>query len=201
MGVQVCDNGHNAVAHWQSLQPDVVVLDLTLPHCDGLGVLRQARDAGLATPVLIVTARGTVGDRIVGLNAGADDYLPKPFDLDELEARVRALYRRAASQSSDPNTKISLGALTYDKSQGAIYLQHAVFDLTPRELALLSLLMRHRGQAVAKERLFAMVFPDAVHVQYEAIEVVVYRLRKKLAGTGVALITLRGLRYLLKAVN
>ena len=201
MNVQVCDSGQHALAHWQPLAPDVVVLDLTLPHKDGLDVLRQARDAGLETPVLILTARGTVGDRVVGLNAGADDYLPKPFDLDELEARVRALHRRSASQGSEQDSKITVGALTYDKAQGAIYFRHRVFDLTPRELTLLGMLISHHGQAVAKERLFAVVFPDAIDVQYEAIEVVVYRLRKKLADTGVSLITLRGLGYLLRALN
>ena len=199
MQVQVCDSGQHALAHWQSLQPDVVLLDLTLPHRDGLDVLRQARDAGLETPVLILTARGTVGDRIVGLNAGADDYLPKPFDLDELEARVRALHRRSASQGSEQDSKITVGALTYDKAQGAIYFRHRLLELTPRELTLMGMLMGYQGQAVAKERLFATVFPDAQEVQYEAIEVVVYRLRKKLLDTGVTLVTLRGLGYLLKA--
>lgn len=198
MEVQVCDSGQHALAHWQQWQPDVVVLDLTLPQVDGLDVLRQARDAGLTTPVMILTARGTVGDRIVGLNAGADDYLPKPFDLDELEARVRALHRRTAAQPQERDPKVSLGSLTYDKTQQAMYCGHRVLELSPRELTLLSMLMGHPGQAVAKERLFSAVFPDALDVQYEAIEVVVYRLRKKLADTGVTLVTLRGLGYLLK---
>lgn len=196
--VQICSSGANALAHWQHLQPEVVVLDLTLPQLDGLDVLRNARDAGLDTPVLILTARGTVGDRVVGLNAGADDYLPKPFDLDELEARIRALHRRTTPTSDPQDTKISVGPLTFDKSQGAIYRGHQVLELTPRELALLGMLMVHNGQAVAKERLFAAVFPDEIDVQYEAIEVVVYRLRKKLTDTGVTLTTLRGLGYLLQ---
>ena len=90
-GLQVtaCEDGPKALSLWQAAPPDVVVLDLSLPGLDGLEVLQLARQAGLATPVLILTARGTVGDRIVGLNSGADDYLPKPFDLDELEARLR----------------------------------------------------------------------------------------------------------------
>lgn len=198
MDIQVCDHGRHALAHWQHLQPHVVLLDLSLPEVDGLEVLRRARDAGLKTPVLILTARGTVGDRIVGLNAGADDYLPKPFDLDELEARVRALQRRAAAQTPEADTKVTAGPLTLDKAQGAIYFRHQLLELTPRELTLLGMLMTHHGQAVAKERLFEAVFPDALDVQYEAIEVVVYRLRKKLTETGVTLVTLRGLGYLLK---
>ncbi|HZF85674.1 MAG TPA: response regulator, partial [Burkholderiaceae bacterium] len=92
--VRVCGDGAQALAQWRALDPDVVALDLSLPNLDGLQVLAQARAAGLRAPVLLLTARGTVGDRVMGLNAGADDYLPKPFDLDELEARLRALRRR-----------------------------------------------------------------------------------------------------------
>jgi two-component system response regulator TctD len=94
--MEVCSDGRAALGRWRALKPDVVMLDLSLPGRDGLQILQQARDDGLTTPVLIITARGTVGDRVQGLNAGADDYLPKPFDLDELEARLRALYRRHA---------------------------------------------------------------------------------------------------------
>ena len=99
-GMQVlgCDDGARALALWQASLPDAVLLDLSLPGQDGLEVLAQARAAGLRTPVIILTARGTVGDRILGLNTGADDYLPKPFDLDELEARIQALLRRRSPQ-------------------------------------------------------------------------------------------------------
>lgn len=200
MQVQLCDNGSQAVSAWQAMQPDVVVLDLSLPGLDGLQVLKHARQAGLVSPVLILTARGTVGDKILGLNAGADDYLPKPFDLDELEARVRALHRRQpnASASTD-NQSRSLGALRLDRDNRAIYLHGAVMDLSPREFALMTALLKKPEHAVAKERLLDLVFPDQKDVQLEAIEVVVYRLRKKLVGAGVSLVTLRGLGYLLKA--
>ena len=200
MQVQLCDNGGQAVAAWRAMQPDVVVLDLNLPGLDGLQVLKNARQAGLPTPVLILTARGTVGDKILGLNAGADDYLPKPFDLDELEARVRALNRRqsgALSPNDYPAT--TFGALRLDRDNRALYLQGAVMDLSPREFALMAALMKKPGHAVAKERLLDLVFPEQQDVQIEAIEVVVYRLRKKLVHAGVALVTLRGLGYLLKA--
>ena len=93
MQVVVCADGARALDRWQASVPDVVLLDLSLPGCDGLEVLARARQAGLETPVLILTARSTVGDRVLGLNSGADDYLTKPFDLDELEARVRARHR------------------------------------------------------------------------------------------------------------
>jgi two-component system, OmpR family, response regulator TctD len=197
--VALCGDGLQAVAMWRNLIPDVVLLDLTLPGLDGLQVLSQARGSGLLTPVLILTARGTVGDRVIGLNTGADDYLAKPFDLDELEARLRALHRRhAAAQPEAAQDRIHAGKLHYDKTSGAVYCGEQVMDLTPREVALLSALMLKLGHAVSKEQLFEQVFPNASEVQYEAVEVVVYRLRKKLAGTGVSLMTLRGLGYLLK---
>ena len=199
MQVLLCDNGSQAVAVWQAMQPDVVALDLSLPGLDGLQVLKIARQAGLLAPVLILTARGTVGDKILGLNSGADDYLPKPFDLDELEARVRALNRRNSNApASIDNQTSALGALRLDRDNRALYLQGAVMDLSPREFALMAALMKNPGQAVAKERLLDLVFPDQTNVQLEAIEVVVYRLRKKLVNAGVTLVTLRGLGYLLK---
>ena len=198
MEVTACADGRHALDQWRSSGPDVVLLDLTLPGLDGLQVLEQARRSGLQTPVLILTARGTVGDRVIGLNTGADDYLPKPFDLDELEARLRALHRRRPS-SGEPAHSYSVGALRYDRDSGAVYHHAQVLELTPRELALLQALMAKPGHAVTKERLFELVFPGEADVQYEAVEVVVYRLRKKLAGTGVTLMTLRGLGYLLKA--
>ncbi len=196
--VRLCGDGALAVAQWRELEPDVVALDLSLPNLDGLQVLAQARAAGLRTPVLLLTARGTVGDRIMGLNAGADDYLPKPFDLDELEARLRALRRRHHGMGADPERPQQVGALRFEADSGAIYHRGEVMELTPRELALLTALMARPGHAVTKERLFELVFPGETEVQYEAIEVVVYRLRKKLAGTGTALMTLRGLGYLLR---
>ena len=203
MEVQGCTDGALALAQWTAMRPDVVVLDLSLPNLDGLQVLERARQSGLVTPVLILTARGTVGDRIMGLNLGADDYLPKPFDLDELEARVRALGRRRTRP--EPNLQMKtdtspyiVGSMRYEKESGAIYHDGSVMDLTPRELALLQALMARPGHAVAKEKLFELVFPCESDVQYEAVEVVVYRLRKKLANTGVTLMTLRGLGYLLK---
>lgn len=197
--VEVCDDGRTALPRWRASHPDVVLLDLSLPGRDGLAVLQQARDEGLTTPVLILTARGTVGDRVQGLNAGADDYLPKPFDLDELEARVRALHRRHSeihteSVSSQDKTSV----LSYDKEIGSVSHAGQVLDLSSRELAMLRALLARAGQAVTKERLFELVFPGQAEVQFEAIEVVAYRLRKKLHGTGATLTTLRGLGYLLK---
>ena len=197
--VDECADGRLALEQWRASEPDVVLLDLTLPGMDGLAVLAQARQSGLTSPVLILTARGTVGDRVVGLNAGADDYLPKPFDLNELEARVRALRRRGPNSGTEmASSPRPSSILSYDKDSGAVYFAGNVVDLTPRELAFLRPLLARPGHAVSKERRFELVFPQAVEVQFEAIEVVAYRLRRKLASTGAQLMTLRGLGYLLK---
>ncbi|MEY3888180.1 MAG: hypothetical protein RL650_2272 [Pseudomonadota bacterium] len=196
-----------AVSLWQSLRPDVVLLDLTLPDGDGLNVVSQVRQMGLTTPVLVLTARATVGDRVLGLNSGADDYMAKPFDLDELEARLNALYRRIKTSQTDAGQvraglqTLHLGAVSLDTLNGVAYLHQQAMELTPREVAMLQALMAHAGQAVSKERLFSAVFPDELDVQFEAIEVVAYRLRKKLTDTGISLVTLRGLGYLLKTAS
>ncbi len=214
MQVVVCGDGARALDRWQASVPDVVLLDLSLPGLDGLQVLAAAREAGLTTPVLIVTARGTVGDRILGLNTGADDYLPKPFDLDELEARVRALARRpgAATAAAQTTSAVVFSGLATDAHSHAIYLHGTALELTTREATLLRALLARPGQAVAKDKLSELVFAsetpttgtpltEPVSVQADAIEVVVYRLRKKLAAqqAPVELVTLRGLGYLLKS--
>lgn len=195
--VVTCPDGAKALNRWQASLPDVVLLDLSLPGRDGLEVLGDARHAGLTTPVLLLTARGTVGDRILGLNAGADDYLPKPFDLDELEARVRALARRGGATAGEGPRRSSWQGLAVDPDSGAVYLDDRPLDLTPRESALLRALLQRPGQAVSRERLLEQVFAGQPDVQPDAIEVVAYRLRKRLAGAPVKLVTLRGLGYLL----
>ena len=201
MQVVVCGDGARALDRWHASVPDVVVLDLSLPNQDGLSVLAAARAQGLTTPVLILTARGTVGDRILGLNTGADDYLPKPFDLDELEARVMALVRRHGPARNLPAQTAEFCGLRGDADSSAIYLRGHAMDLTAREAALLRALLARPGHALAKERLSELVFAGETEVQVDAIEVVVYRLRKKLADTRVQLVTLRGLGYLLKAAD
>ncbi len=202
MQVVLCGDGARALDRWQASLPDVVLLDLSLPGLDGLTVLARARALGLTTPVLIVTARGAVGDRVLGLNTGADDYLAKPFDLDELEARVRALVRRHGPPAASPAGLAYAQAfcgLQCDHSSGAIYFQGQALELSVREAALLRALLARQGHALAKERLTELVFAGEGAVQADAIEVVAYRLRKKLAATATQLVTLRGLGYLLKA--
>ena len=198
--VVVCDDGARALSRWRASVPDVVLLDLSLPGQDGLDVLAQARAEGLTTPVIIITARGTLGDKILGLNTGADDYLPKPFDLDELEARIRALVRRQG-QAVDAKAleTPSFCGLRADAESGAVYHLGQPLDLPPREAALLRALLVRPGQAVAKDKLFTLVFADAADAQPDAIEVVAYRLRKRLPAASAKLVTLRGLGYLLQA--
>jgi two-component system response regulator TctD len=197
MHVVTCGDGSRALDRWLASVPDVVVLDLSLPGRDGLQVLEAARQAGLSTPVLILTARGTVGDRVLGLNLGADDYLAKPFDLDELEARVRALARRArSSDAAAPEPEFC--GLRCSADSEAVTWQGTPLELTAREAALLRALLARPGQAVAKDKLAELVFAGDASVQPDAIEVVVYRLRKKLQGTEAELVTLRGLGYLLR---
>ena len=173
---------------------DAVLLDLSIPALDGLHLVQRVRSQGIATPILILTARGAVGDRVTGLNVGADDYLSKPFDLDELEARIRALLRRAHASDDD----VLCGELRFDHRSGTFYRGEEPMELTPREHALLKALAATPGRAVTKERLFHLVFAQDESAQLEALEVIVHRLRKKLAHTGAEIMTLRGLGYLLR---
>lgn len=199
--IAICGDGNLALNRWRAYLPDVVLLELNLPGQDGLEVLSRARAEGLQTPVLILSTRTAVGDRILGLNTGADDYLLKPFDPDELAARVHALARRAQAQGKEPDSTHwpEFCGMQCDRRNRAIYFRGSLMELAPRENTLLRALLEQPGHVVAKERLFDLVFSGETEVHYEAIEVVAYRLRKKLAQTGAQLVTLRGLGYLLKA--
>ena len=194
--VTVCADGARALDRWRAAVPDVVLLDLSLPHVDGLSILTQARAEGLDTPVIVLTARSTVGDRVIGLDAGADDYLLKPFDLDELEARLRAVVRR---RGEAPMASPTFHGLSVDAPSGGIVHNGRHLELTQRETAFMRALLARPGQAVTKERLFSLVFEQESDSQISAVEVVAYRLRKKLAPVGVQVVTLRGLGYLLQA--
>ncbi len=194
--VSQATNGRTALARATQEEFAVVVLDLTLPEMDGLEVLRRVREHGVTTPVIVLTARGTVGDRVQGLRLGADDYLPKPFDLDELEARVRALLRRGSS--SGPVTRRQFGALRIDEAASVCYANDQALELSAREFAMLATLIEKPAHAVTRERLWDKVFGDGRDAQPDAIEVVAYRLRKKIAGLGVELVALRGVGYLIR---
>jgi len=157
----------------------LVILDLNLPKRDGLTVLHEIRGKKDSVPVLILTARADVSDRVKGLNAGADDYLSKPFDLEELEARVQALLRRSPQIVRDTE---SYGLITLDKSSGSFFCNGELIPLTPRESALLQLLFDRKNRVVAKEFLHDEIFRNEL-ATVDAIEVLVYRIRKKLGKT------------------
>ncbi len=188
-------NGQTALERAVNETFSAIVLDLTLPELDGLEVLRSMRAKGIGTPVLVLTARGTVGDRVQGLRLGADDYLPKPFDLDELEARLQALLRRGRPGSAG---KRDVGALVIDEAAGVCYANGHALELSAREFSMLATLVERPAHAVTRERLWEKVFADGRDAQPDAIEVVAYRLRKKIAGLGVELVALRGVGYLIR---
>ncbi len=174
---------------------DLLILDLGLPKKSGLDVLKRLRGRDSRLPVLILTAADAVSDRVRGLDAGADDYLAKPFDLAELEARVRALTRRGQGGG---NTLLQHGALTYDQVGRVARLQGEVLDLSARELNLLEVLLQCSSRLVSKEQLVSHLCEWGEEVSPNAIEVYVHRLRKKLEPGGVRIATVRGLGYRLE---
>lgn len=173
-----------------------VILDLALPRMNGMEVLRRLRGRGQKMPVLILTAQGAVQDRVQGLDLGADDYLPKPFELSELEARLRALIRRAHGRE---NPVVQCGSLSYNSNTRLFTVGDKPLALTPREHAVLEVLTLDVGKTVSKEKLSEQVFALDQDASADAIEIYVHRLRKKLDGTDVAIVTLRGLGYMLEA--
>lgn len=201
MDLQFATDGHEAE---RCLQPghtfDAVLLDLQLPGRDGLSVLQGLRARGDAVPVLILTARASVPDRVLGLNMGADDYLPKPFDLSELEARLQVLLRRRGHTKT---TALRWGPLELQPDTGAVLLQGQRLALTQREAAALRVLLTSPQRTVSKEQLHAEVFADEA-AGLDAVEVLIYRLRKKLESAiqpggapEVAITTFRGMGYML----
>ncbi len=202
MGVSFATDGLEAD---RCLQPghafDAVLLDLQLPGQDGLSVLQALRERGDTVPVLILTARASVPDRVLGLNMGADDYLPKPFDLSELEARLHALLRRPGRVKT---STLRLGPLTMDLDSDAAHMQGQLLALTKRESAALRVLLESPQRTVSKEHLHTEVFADEA-AGLDAVEVLIYRLRKKLelvsgkpeAPPAVMITTFRGMGYML----
>jgi two-component system OmpR family response regulator len=174
---------------------DLVVLDLGLPGLDGLEVLRRLRRRASSAPVLILTARDGVEDRVAGLDLGADDYLVKPFNLAELEARVRALVRRAQSAST---ARITHGALTLDTTARRAFIDGHALELSAREVALLEALLLSTGRVVSKDQLADRLYGVSDEVGPNAIEVFVHRLRRKIEPAGVVIRTIRGLGYLVE---
>lgn len=185
-------DGSSADAALKSEQYDLMVLDIGLPDISGLALLKRLRERGDTLPVLILTARDAVHDRVQGLDSGADDYLVKPFDLDELAARLRALQRRRSGRAI---SKIRHGNLSLDPSAHSVTLDGKVVDISPREYAVLHLLLENEGKVMSRSQLEDSLYSWGDEVESNAIEVYIHHLRKKL---GTSLIrTIRGVGYII----
>jgi two-component system response regulator TctD len=191
-------DGDDADYAVQTQEYALVILDLSLPKVSGIEVLRRLRARGSTVPVLILTANDSVASRVSGLDTGADDYLAKPFQLSELEARIRAQLRRGSNQK---NPILECGELSFDSNSRQFNLKHTALSLTPRERAVLEALIRRVGKSVAKGALAEMVFGFDDEANPNAIEIYVHRVRKKLEGSDVSIATLRGLGYVLRRRN
>jgi two-component system, OmpR family, response regulator len=174
---------------------DLIVLDLGLPRLDGIEVLKRLRRRSANPPVLVLTARDALSDRVTGLDSGADDYLVKPFDLPELEARVRALLRR---QQTSVAGRVQIGDLAIDTAGHSAYHRDQRVELSSREFGVLDALARRAGRVVSKDQLLDSLTGWDEDVGTNAIEVYVHRLRKKLEPAGVRIRTVRGLGYLIE---
>ena len=185
-------------AHLLALQEyDAILLDLTLPGLDGPTLLKRLRSKNNPVPVLIISAQDSLQAIIEHLNLGADDYLAKPFDIAELEARLRSLLRRASGKT---NPMVACGELLYDSNSKQFFNRGEHLNLTPREHAVLEALMRQPGKTVSKKALADGLFTLNDTVSPKALEIYIVRLRKKIEHSGAQIITLRGLGYMLTYV-
>jgi DNA-binding response OmpR family regulator len=189
-------SGRNAIEVAPSEAYSLIVLDLGLPDVPGQEVLRRLRDGGCEAPIMILTALDEVKDKVRCLNMGADDYLTKPFDLDEFMARAKALMRRSKGQ---PAPMLKCGNLVFETASATVTLNNVPLALRRRELSVLAILMRQAGKLVRKDRLISEVFSFDEAVAPNAIELYIGRLRQKLGPHGPQIKTLRGLGYLMEA--
>ena len=192
--VDLVSSGERASAALSGQGYDLVLLDLNLPGEDGLTVLRRLRANENQVPVLILTARDALEDRVAGLDAGADDYVTKPFDLPELAARVRAFGRRRAGQAQP---LIEVGPLVFDTVGREVRANGQRLSLSVRELSVLEMLMARVGRVVTKRQIVNSLSAWDADFSENAVEVYVYRLRKRLEGTGASIQTVRGFGYML----
>jgi two-component system KDP operon response regulator KdpE len=171
----------DALRSWDAHRADLILLDLGLPDRDGIDVVRRVRRDGTA-PIIIVSARGEERDRVAGLEAGADDYVTKPFGMDELQARIRAVLRRAAGPAADGEGRLDLGPILLDPSRHEVHVGGIQVHLTPREYELLKALMANRGRVVTKARLLRTVWGVAYADESQYLHVYINRLRRKLTA-------------------
>ncbi|MGZ8967450.1 MAG: response regulator [Gallionella sp.] len=196
--VSWANNGASADQLLQLEKFDLLILDMGLPDMDGAQILRRLRARNNALSVLILTAQDSVANRVQGLDLGADDYLTKPFDVPELEARIRALLRRGQAASS---TVLQLGSLLLDSVGHCASVQGVALELSARELGVLELLLRRAGRVVSKEQLGEQLPDLGEEISSNAIEVYVHRVRKKIEASQVGIRTVRGLGYLLEVTH
>jgi two-component system, OmpR family, response regulator len=200
--VRGAGDGQAAVTTARSFQPDVVVLDIMLPDMDGLAVLRQLRSQVSDVPVLFLTAKDAVEDRIAGLTAGGDDYVTKPFSLEELVARLRALLRRAGMTSVRDDATITVGDLTMDEDSHEVRRGGDLIELTATEYELLRYLMRNAKRVLSKAQILDRVWRYDFGGQANVVELYISYLRKKVdAGRQPMIHTMRGVGYVLKPAN
>jgi two-component system, OmpR family, response regulator len=192
--VDCAADGERADFLGQTERYDAVVLDLGLPKVDGLTILRRWRDAGLFVPVLVLTARGSWHEKVQGIDGGADDYLAKPFRMEELLARLRGLIRRAAGQVS---TEIRCGAVTLDPRGAKVTVDGSSVRLTAHEFRVLSYLMHHRGRVVSQTELAEHIYSRNLDRDSNTVEVFIARLRRKVGASFIE--TVRGLGYRIEA--
>jgi two-component system response regulator MprA len=192
--VTVAGDGGSALAEAERTPPDLIVLDVAMPGLDGLAVARRLRSKGLATPILMLTARDAVPDRVAGLEAGADDYLVKPFAVQELVARLRALIRRVGNGHT--GTMLAYGDVTLDVENREAMRAGRQIELTARETALLELLLREPGRVLTRERALDVIWEDAA--EPNVVDRYVTRLRRKL-GAPPLIKTVRGSGFTLRA--
>ena len=192
--VDLAEDGDDALFKIREMPYDAVVLDLMLPGLDGWELLRTARTDGIRTPVLVLTARDTIEDRVRGLNIGADDYLTKPFALAELIARVRAMIRRAYGSAV---STVQLGALTIDTASRQVWQGGVTIELTAREFSILELLTRSRGAVVARTTIREHIYNEDTDVLSNVVDVHVASLRRKLGPDVIR--TRRGEGYIIDA--
>jgi len=195
--VEWADDGLLAERRLAVEEFDAVILDLGLPGMDGHTLLSKIRARDDRTPVLVLTARDSLAERVGTLHQGADDFLPKPFVLEELEARLTALIRRSRGRD---HPRLTLGSLVLDTSAQRFTVRGQPLQLSPREHAVLRVLIQRSGEPINKQQILDRIQTDDSDINLEAIEVLVHRLRKKLADTGVQIVTLRGMGYCLEAV-
>jgi DNA-binding response OmpR family regulator len=178
---------------------DVVILDVGLPDLSGIDVAKQIRRERRELAILMLTARDTVGDRVTGLDAGADDYVVKPFSYDELAARLRALGRRAETIARRPEPRLIAGPISLDETSRTVTVRDRPVDLSPREFSLLESLLRHPGQALSRDQLLDQAWPFGVAVTPNAVDAYVHYLRTKLGPEGDRIETVRGVGYRLNS--